>query len=156
MKRGFLMLTKIGQALGLNDADPTARPARASAFRDMLERASKTETKPAAVVRQLYSLDQLAKRALSLTPTVIDAQVKLEKLQAAYRDAVEEANAYLEKLKEEFEAQITTAEIDLSKARIERRRAQYRLIRQQVETGCFEDVKDLSELCRSKEFTESE
>lgn len=149
------MLSKLGNALGLGEAETTARPARASAFREMLERASKTETaEPVAVVRRLHSLDQLAKRTLSLTPTVIEAQVKLDKLQSSYRDAVEEANAYLEKLKEEFEAQITAAEIDLAKACTERKRSQYNLIRQQIDVGCFEGIDDLNALSRSKEFKE--
>jgi len=148
------MLSKLGNAFGLGEAETTARPARASAFREMLERASKTETSPGAEVRRLHSLDQLAKRALSLTPTVIEAQVKLDKLQSSYRDAVEEANAYLEKLKEEFEAQITAAEIDLAKACTDRKRSQYNLIRQQIDVGCFEGIDDLNALSRSKEFKE--
>lgn len=149
------MLARIQNALGISDTTQT-RPAGPSDFKKMLERASKTETaEPSgAVVRRLHSLDQLAKRSLSLTPAVIDAQVKLDKLRAAYSDAVEEANAYLEKLKSEFEAAIAEADVALTNARTERRRSQYHLIRQQIETGCFEDVKDLGALAATKEFSD--
>ena len=120
----------------------------------MLERASRTQ--PESNIRPLYSLDQLAKKALDVTNTVVDAQAKFDKLTQAYKDAIEEANVYIATLKSEFEAKITEAEIALHQAQSERKKAQFRVIRQQIEMGVFEGIRDINELARSKEFKESE
>jgi len=44
-----------------------------SSFRELLERASKTQ--PTSNVRPLHSLDSLARAALDSTPTVVDAEL---------------------------------------------------------------------------------
>lgn len=124
-----------------------------SAFREMLDRASRTQ--PSSNIRPLHSLDQLARTALDATPSIVDLECTRDRLKKAYDDAKAEAEAYLEKLQTEFEDKITKTEIALEKARTERRRAQYRTIRQQIELGVFEDVKSLDELARSNEFKES-
>lgn len=122
-------------------------------FREMLERASKTQ--PTSNIRPLHSLDQLARNALDATPTVVDLECKRDNLKKAYDDAKAEAEAYLETLKTEFEQKITETEIALAAAVTERRRAQFRIIRQQIELGVFEGVKSLDELARSREFKEA-
>lgn len=123
-----------------------------SSFREMLDRASRTQ--PSSNIRPLHSLDKLASLALNATPTVVDCECALDKLTRGYKDALEEAEVYIATLKSEFEAKITAAEIALDKAISERRKAQFRLIRQQVEMGVFEGVKNIDELAREKEETQ--
>lgn len=124
-----------------------------SSFRELLERASKTQ--PTSNIRPLHSLDALARKALDATPTVVDLECKRDNLKKAYDDAKAEAEAYLETLKTEFEKTITETEIDLEKAKDDRKRSQYLLVRQQIELGVFEGVKSLDELARSKELKEA-
>lgn len=119
-------------------------------FREMLERASRTQ--PESNIRPLYSIDQLAKKALDITNTVVDAQAKFDKLTKAYKDALEEVEVYKETLVKEFEQKIMEAELALRKSEVERKKAQFRVIRQQIEMGVFEGVRDINELARSKEF----
>ena len=123
-----------------------------SSFRELLERASKTQ--PTSNIRPLHSLDALARAALDETPTVVDLECTRDRLKTAYDDAKAEAEAYLETLKSEFEAKITETEIALNKARVDRLRAQYLVIRQQIDLGVFEDVKSLDELARRKDLKE--
>ena len=124
-----------------------------SSFRELLERASKTQ--PTSNIQPLRSLDALAKTALDSTPSVVDLECQCDRLKTAYDDAKAEAEAYLEKLKSEFEAKITETEVALAAARDERRKAQWRLIRQQIDGGVFTGVKSLDELARSREFKEA-
>ena len=124
-----------------------------SSFRDLLERASKTQ--PTSNIRPLHSLDSLARAALDSTPTVVDLECQCDRLKTAYDDAKAEAEAYLETLKAEFEAKITETEVALAKAKDDRLRAQYRTLRQQVDLGVFEGVKSLDELVRNKDLKEA-
>jgi hypothetical protein len=121
-------------------------------FKDMLEHASKSQT--GSNIRPLRSLDQLAQTALGLTQNVVDAQCKRDRLSDAYKHEREVAMAYLEKLDSEFEREITAADVALHQAEMKRREAQWRLIRQQIESGVFEGVSDLRDLARTKEFSE--
>ena len=124
-----------------------------SSFRELLERASKTQ--PTSNIRPLHSLDSLARAALDSTPTVVDLECQCDRLKKAYQDANAEAEAYLETLKTEFEAEITKAEVALAKAEQDRRVAQYRTIRQLVDLGVFNGVKSLDELVRNKDLKEA-
>ncbi len=124
-----------------------------SSFRDLLERASKTQ--PTSNIQPLRSLDALAKTALDSTPSVVDLECQCDRLKKAYDDAKAEAEAYLETLKAEFEAKITETEVALAKAKDDRLRAQYRTLRQQVDLGVFEGVKSLDELVRNKDLKEA-
>ena len=124
-----------------------------SSFRELLERASKTQ--PTSNVRPLHSLDSPARAALDSTPTVVDLECQCDRLNKAYEDAKAEAEAYLETLKTEFEAEITKAEVALAKAEQDRRVAQYRTIRQLVDLGVFNGVKSLDELVRNKDLKEA-
>ncbi len=124
-----------------------------SSFRDLLERASKTQ--PTSNIRPLHSLDSLARAALDSTPNVVDLECQCDRLKKAYDDAKAEAEAYLETLKAEFEAKITETEVALAKAKDDRLRAQYRTLRQQVDLGVFEGVKSLDELVRNKDLKEA-
>lgn len=124
-----------------------------SSFRELLDRAAKTQ--PTSNIRPLHSLDHLSKAALDATPSIVDLECTRDTLVQAYDDAKAEAEAYLETLKTEFEKKITETEIALAAAITERRRAQFRIIRQQIELGVFEGVKSLDELARSKEFKEA-
>lgn len=108
-------------------------------------------TQPGSNVRKL-PLDVLAKQARNATPRVIEAQCKLDKLESGYKDAVAEAEAYLIKLKEEFETQIDSARCELQKAEHDRKQAQYLFTREAIETDVYIGIKDISELARSKEF----
>lgn len=120
-------------------------------FKEVLQRAQNTQ--PGSNVRKL-PLDNLAKIAQNATPKVIDAECTLDKLKRAYDDEKAVATAYLDQLKTEFEARITDAEVTLHKAKTERKEAQYRCLRELIESGALNDVKDLNELARSKEFQE--
>ena len=124
-----------------------------SSFRELLERASKTQ--PTSNVRPLHSLDSLARAALDSTPTVVELECQCDRLKKAYQDAKAEAEDYLETLKTEFEAEITKAEVALAKAEQDRRVAQYRTIRQLVDLGVFNGVKSLDELVRNKDLKEA-
>ena len=124
-----------------------------SSFRELLERASNTQ--PTSNVRPLHSLGSLARAALDSTPTVVDLECQCDRLKKAYQDAKAEAEAYLETLKTEFEAEITKAEVALAKAEQDRRVAQYRTIRQLVDLGVFNGVKSLDELVRNKDLKEA-
>ena len=124
-----------------------------SSFRDLLERASKTQ--PTSNIRPLHSLDSLARAALDSTPNVVDLECQCDRLKKAHDDAKAEAEAYLETLKAEFEAKITETEVALAKAKDDRLRAQYRTLRQQVDLGVFEGVKSLDELVRNKDLKEA-
>ena len=124
-----------------------------SSFRELLERASKTQ--PTSNIRPLHSLDSLARAALDSTPTVVNLECQCDRLKKAYQDAKAEAEAYLETLKTEFEAEITKAEVALAKAEQDRRVAQYRTIRQLVDLGVFNGVKSLDELVRNKDLKEA-
>lgn len=120
-------------------------------FKEVLQRAQNTQ--PGSNVRKL-PLDNLAKIAQNATPKVIDAECTLDKLRRAYDEAREEAQVYIDTLKTEFEAKITDAEVTLHKAKTERKEAQYRCLRELIESGALNDVKDLNELARCKEFQE--
>jgi len=124
-----------------------------SSFKDMLERASRTQT--GSNIQPLRSLDQLAKQALTLTQDVVDAQCKRDRLADGYKQARAEAEVYLATLDSEFEREITAAEVALNQAETKRREAQWRLLRQAIDTGVFEGVGDLRDLARSKEFSEA-
>jgi surfactin synthase thioesterase subunit len=123
--------------------------AKAPWLRDIL--AAATVTQPSSNVRRL-PLDAMANSARSATPRVVEAQGTVERLKAAFKNDVEEAETYLATLKTEYEAKITAAEIELDKLQTERRRAQWMFTREAIESGVFEGVKDINELARSTEF----
>lgn len=120
-------------------------------MRAVLEAASITQ--PASNIRKL-PLDALANQARNATPRVVDAQCELDRLETAYKDALEEAEVYFATMKSEFEKKIDEARCTLQKAEHERKRAQYLFTREAIESGVYEGIKDISALARSKELEE--